>query len=155
MPNARSPEIGTKSDKTVIGAVEPVEINRQVSAKPAGRRRPQDGQGHSFGCRFRVENRGSQPVRLMGRRWRLCDAFHHLTELHGPCIPGQQPKIQPGSSYSFQVTLGLATEWGSLSGALNFEGSVGEVYEVAFEELLLTPRGMVTSDRAHLSQSSL
>lgn len=113
MSQARLPETDTNSQTLVIGAVDDVRVEIEVSTRPARQQdsRKADRAAHAFQCRFKVSNCGVQPVRLMARRWRLCDAYHHLKELHGPCIPGQQPIIQPGASYSFQVRLTMATEW--------------------------------------------
>ena len=93
----------------------------------------------SFSCRLSVTNNLEVPFRLMTRHLSVCDAYHHLKELHGPCIPGQQPTIQPGASYTFPIAIGLPTEWGSLSGSLRLEDPQGDIVDISFERILLTP----------------
>ncbi len=155
MSQTRLPQTDTQFPSKVIGVVDDVRVEIEVSTHAALNCNRREGEGFPFRCRFRVSNDGPQPVRLMARRWRLCDAYHHLKELHGPCIPGQQPVIQPGASYNFQVTLRLATEWGSLSGSLHFECVGGKNHEVAFEEQLLVPRGHLQAADAQLSAGQL
>jgi ApaG protein len=155
MSKARLPEADTAQPKHVLGELDDVRIEVEVGTRSAaGSNRENEGT-YAFLCRFKVSNCGSKPVRLMARRWRLCDAYHHLKELHGPCIPGQQPVILPGASYSFQVTLVLPTEWGDFSGSIHIEDYEGKAHEVAFAPQMLVPGQGMPQAQPQLSPTSL
>ena len=99
-----------------------------------------------FSCCLSVTNNSQAPLRLMTRHLSICDAYHHLKELHGPCILGQRPSIQPGASYTFPIVIGLPTKWGSLSGSLRLEDSLGDIVDIPFERILLTPGSESTAE---------
>ncbi len=155
MSQARLPEVDTTQPKLVLGEMGDVRVEIEVGARSKARSTRENEGAFAFQCRFKVSNCGAKPVRLMARRWRLCDAYHHLKELHGPCIPGQQPVIQPGANYNFQVTLVLPTEWGDFSGSLHFEDYEGQAHEVAFAPLMLVPGPALPQAQPQLSPTSL
>lgn len=155
MSQARLPEAEAQVAKQILGELDDVRVEIEVGTRALHPGRDGQEDHYSFRCRFKVSNCGAQPVRLMARRWRLCDAYHHLKELHGPCIPGQQPVIQPGANYSFQVTLALATEWGDFSGSLHFECHDGRSHEIAFEQQMLVPRPGMAVREPQMSPSNL
>jgi ApaG protein len=96
-------------------------------------------QEFAFSLWVSVHNPGPSSVRLLSRRWQYCDAFHHQTDLNGPCVSGQQPEILPGATYSFAASVVLLTEWGSLEGCLRFLDCQGALFEVEFERVMLVP----------------
>ncbi|MEM9670705.1 MAG: Co2+/Mg2+ efflux protein ApaG [Pseudomonadota bacterium] len=69
-----------------------------------------------FGYRIKIENRGSNPIRLMNRHWDITDSSGHTAEFDGEGVVGQQPLIAPGGSFEYGSAAPLATLNGSMVG---------------------------------------
>ena len=50
--------------------------------------------------RVRIENHGSDTVRLLRRTWQITDARGRTQHVHGPGVVGEQPLLSPGQSPS-------------------------------------------------------
>src|SRR4030088_3521335 len=46
--------------------------------------------------RVRIENQGSDTVRLLRRTWQITDARGRTQHVHGPGVVGEQPVLNPG-----------------------------------------------------------
>ena len=81
------------SDTTTNG------IRVQVEARYlAEQSSPRDNQ-FLFAYRIRIVNEGAETAQLVSRRWVITDADGHVEHVEGPGVVGEQPVLEPGSSF--------------------------------------------------------
>lgn len=96
------------------------EITGEISIKVETRylkEHPATDEGKfAFSYRITITNLYESEVQLLHRHWLITDANAKRTEVNGPGVVGQQPKI--GSGKSFQYTSGaiLETPVGTMEG---------------------------------------
>jgi ApaG protein len=80
----------------------------------------------------RIENHGSETVRLLRRTWQITDARGRTQHVHGPGVVGKQPVLGPGQSFEYTSGTPLDTPSGFMVGAYHMvvPGS-GETFDVA------------------------
>jgi ApaG protein len=92
--------------------------------------------------RVRIENHGSDTVRLLRRTWQITDARGRTQHVHGPGVVGEQPTLGPGQSFEYTSGTPLDTPSGFMVGAYHMvvPGS-GENFDVAIPAFSLdSPR---------------
>lgn len=93
---------------------------------------------------IRIENGRMAPVQLLMRRWIISDGRGALYHREGEGVVGEQPVIQPGSSYDYVSGCPLATPTGWMEGSyimLGGDGSMMEVHIPRFALLAGTMQG--------------
>jgi ApaG protein len=82
--------------------------------------------------RVRIENQGTDTVRLLRRTWQITDARGRTQHVHGPGVVGEQPVLDPGQSFEYTSGTPLETPSGFMVGAYHMvvPGS-GENFDVA------------------------
>jgi len=88
-----------------------------------------------------IVNLSAGPVQLVARRWEITDARGHCEEVRGPGVVGEQPTIQPGSSYSYASGCPLGTASGSMVGGYSMVDDNGRMFEVAIPAFSLDVPG--------------
>lgn len=78
-----------------------------------------------------IENRGESPVQLLSRYWRITDARGRVREVRGDGVIGEQPVINPGSSFEYTSGAPLETASGFMSGAYQMRDAAGKLFEAA------------------------
>lgn len=79
-----------------------------------------------------IENRSSDPVRLVSRFWRITDENGISQEVRGPGVIGQQPVIEPGQSFRYTSAAPLAAPSGVMFGIYSMQRmDNGEAFDVA------------------------
>ncbi len=82
--------------------------------------------------RVRIENHGSETVRLLSRYWRITDAMGRIQEVRGAGVVGEQPVLQPGQAFEYQSWTPLQTPSGIMNGHYRMEDrDSGEMFDVA------------------------
>ena len=102
-------------------AVEPDFLDDQ-SQPEAGR--------YLWAYRVTIENRGATPVQLMSRYWRITDARGRVREVRGDGVVGEQPVIEPGSSFQYTSGAPLETACGFMTGKYTMRDAAGRGFEV-------------------------
>lgn len=64
-----------------------------------------------------ITNESDRRVRLLSRRWRIIDADGEERVVEGDGVIGEQPTIEPGTSYSYSSWCPLPTRWGTMEGS--------------------------------------
>lgn len=103
--------------------------NIRISVRPsflAEQSRPAAGR-YVFGYAVRIENVGSQRVRLTHRRWQIHDSVDggRDEEVQGEGVVGEQPQLEPGAVYEYRSYCILKSPSGSMHGAYRFEAEDG------------------------------
>lgn len=74
-----------------------------------------------FAYRITIENLGAIPVKLLRRHWHIIDSNGLFREVEGEGVVGQQPIIEPGSTYQYVSACNLRTEMGKMFGTYEME----------------------------------
>ncbi len=93
-----------------------------------------------FGYHIRIENGGSESIRLLRRRWLIHHAEERAETVEGDGVIGQQPLIPAGSSHAYSSFCILTTFEGSMEGSYTMERPDGEVIEVQIPRFVLRAR---------------
>ena len=70
-----------------------------------------------FAYTITISNRSASAVRLLSRHWRITDANNRVQEVRGDGVVGEQPLIEPGSSYRYTSGSMLETPVGTMEGS--------------------------------------
>jgi ApaG protein len=81
--------------------------------------------------RVRIENTGTETVRLINRFWRITDCHGRVQEVRGPGVVGEQPLLPPGGTFEYASGTPLSAPSGIMVGAYEMEADGGERFEVA------------------------
>jgi ApaG protein len=74
-----------------------------------------------FAYRITIENTGLFPVMLQRRHWHIVESNGSHREVEGEGVVGQQPIIEPGSSYQYVSAANLTTDIGKMYGTYQME----------------------------------
>ena len=85
----------------------------------------------------RVENRGTTPVQLLARYWRIVDGRGNIHEVRGQGVVGDMPVILPGESYDYVSGCPLDTSSGSMSGRYELSDEQGTRFAIAIPDFAL------------------
>jgi ApaG protein len=89
---------------------------------------------------IRVENDGDVPVQLLTRHWVITDGRGARHTVEGEGVVGEQPLIEPGSSYDYVSGCPLATPTGAMQGSYRMVDADGSTFDVAIPRFsLLAP----------------
>ncbi len=88
------PPLSDATGASVFATVDAVEYMPAMDAPPE---RP-----HPFAYAVTIQNRSARAVRVVGRKWVVREADGRVTVVEGDGVVGQMPRIEPGSSFSYQ-----------------------------------------------------
>lgn len=107
--------------RAILVRVEPQFLDEQSS--------PEDH--HYFWAYYvEIENKGSEPVQLLGRHWRITNSHGAIQEVNGEGVVGEQPVILPGEVYSYTSGAPLGTPSGFMDGEYQMESPNGDDFLV-------------------------
>jgi ApaG protein len=125
------------SDTTTNG------IRVQVEARYlADQSSPRDNH-YLFAYRIRILNEGAETAQLISRRWVITDADGHVEHVHGPGVVGEQPVLEPGSSFEYTSFCPLRTSVGTMQGTYQMVRSNGDGFDAVIAPFTLaTPNAL-------------
>jgi ApaG protein len=85
----------------------------------------------------RIENEGEQAVQLLTRRWIIIDGRGARHSVEGEGVVGEQPLIEPGSSFDYVSGCPLATPTGSMRGSYRMVAADGDSFDVEIPRFAL------------------
>lgn len=92
-----------------------------------------------FAYTITLSNEGEQAVKLISRHWIITDANHHVQEVKGKGVVGEQPTINPGQSFEYTSGTVLATQVGTMSGSYKMALlEDGSEFNVAIPQFVLS-----------------
>ncbi len=81
--------------------------------------------------RVRIENHGSDNVRLLRRTWHITDSRGRTQHVAGDGVLGEQPQLDPGEAYEYTSGTPLETPSGFMTGAYHMVSvASGEPFDV-------------------------
>ena len=81
--------------------------------------RPEEAH-YAFGYAVRIENVGTDNVRLVSRLWRIHDTGGQDLEVSGDGVVGQQPLLAPGGVHEYRSYCVLKSPRGAMEGHYTF-----------------------------------
>lgn len=91
----------------------------------------QPGERWFFLYTVTVANEGDEPVQLVSRRWIITDGTGEVQEVRGLGVVGEQPLLEPGSSFEYTSGCPLPTPFGSMVGSYQMVTDAGRRFDVA------------------------
>ena len=89
---------------------------------------PDEGR-YAFGYRIVIVNEGDVPAQLLRRHWIIIDGDGHREEVRGPGVVGEQPKLEPGQSFTYTSACPLETPFGTMHGTYQMVTNSGERFD--------------------------
>jgi ApaG protein len=84
---------------------------------------------YSFAYTITLTNSGSVPAQLLSRHWIITDSDHHVQEVKGLGVVGQQPLLKPGESFEYTSGASLPTAVGTMRGTYQMVAEDGHAFE--------------------------
>jgi ApaG protein len=78
---------------------------------------------------IRITNAGESAVQLLNRHWTIVDGTGHTQEVHGPGVVGEQPTLEPNTSFEYTSGCPLPTPFGSMAGSFDMQRGDGTQFE--------------------------
>ena len=116
--------------------INPVKIDIQTEYMPS-QSSPRE-QRYAFAYTITITNQGEQPVQLLSRHWVITDGNNQVQEVRGEGVVGEQPVIEPGTSYRYTSGAVLDTAVGSMEGSYQMVNDAGEHFEAPIPPFGLT-----------------
>jgi ApaG protein len=92
---------------------------------------------------IRIENGGRGAVQLVSREWSIVDGRGARHDVAGEGVVGEQPVIEPGSSFDYVSGCPLTTPTGHMEGRYHMVGADGSTFAVAIPRFpLIAPAVM-------------
>ena len=91
----------------------------------------QPGERWFFLYTVNVANEGDEPVQLVSRHWIITDGTGEVQEVRGLGVVGEQPLLEPGSSFEYTSGCPLPTPFGSMVGSYQMVTDAGRRFDVA------------------------
>jgi ApaG protein len=79
----------------------------------------------------RIENLGTETVKLETRHWRITDAAGRMQEVNAPGVVGEKPVLEPGQSFEYKSGTPLPTPSGIMVGSYGMQTAAGESFTIA------------------------
>ena len=89
---------------------------------------PRQGQ-FLFAYHITISNVGVETAQLLSRHWIITDAEGEVQEFRGPGVVGEQPVLEPGTSYEYTSYCPLKTNVGTMQGTYTMVRPGGEQFE--------------------------
>lgn len=104
-------------------------VNIEVTTHYLDKQSDPDSKRYVFSYHITITNHNPVPVQLLNRQWLITDGNQHVQEVKGEGVVGEQPLIEPESSYSYTSGAVLATSVGSMQGYYEMITDEGELFK--------------------------
>ncbi len=91
-----------------------------------------------FAYTITVTNTGTVAVRLLSRHWIITDGDHHVQEVKGQGVVGQQPLLAPGESFEYTSGANLPTAVGTMRGTYQMVADDGLAFDAVIAPFTLS-----------------
>lgn len=91
-----------------------------------------------FAYTITITNQGEQTVQLLSRHWIITDANHHVQEVRGKGVVGEQPVLKQGQSFEYTSGTVLATQVGTMTGSYQMLPENGAEFSVPIPQFVLS-----------------
>ncbi len=91
-----------------------------------------------FAYTITVTNTGAVAAQLISRHWIITDGDHHVQEVRGLGVVGQQPLLKPGESFEYTSGTHLATPVGTMRGTYQMVAEDGRTFDAPIPPFTLS-----------------
>jgi len=119
------------------------ELRIEVATKYVVEQSAPDVDRYVFAYTITIENRGDVPARLLSRHWVITDANGKVQEVRGDGVVGEQPRLDPGESYSYSSGAILETPVGAMQGSYYMQADNGTSFEAPIPPFTLAVPGVL------------
>lgn len=91
-----------------------------------------------FSYTITITNTGREPVKLVSRHWIITDADHHVQEVRGQGVVGEQPLLKPTQSFEYTSGTVLTTQVGTMRGSYQMITEDGTEFDVEIPQFVLS-----------------
>jgi len=91
-----------------------------------------------FAYTIELSNAGQLAVQLLSRHWIITDANHHVQEVRGKGVVGEQPTLTPGQKFEYSSGTVLATQVGTMHGSYRMLAEDGTEFDAAIPQFVLS-----------------
>jgi len=91
-----------------------------------------------FAYTIQLNNASQVAVQLISRHWVITDANHHVQEVRGKGVVGEQPNLKPGQSFEYSSGTVLATQVGTMSGSYRMLAEDGTEFDAPIPQFVLS-----------------
>ena len=93
---------------------------------------------YAFAYTITLTNTGTVAAQLLSRQWIITDSDHHVQEVKGMGVVGQQPRLKPGESFEYTSGASIATPVGTMRGAYQMVAEDGHGFEAGIPVFTLS-----------------
>ncbi len=104
-----------------------IRVQVQSEYSPS-RSAPKDGHWF-FLYTITITNEGEEAATLVQRQWVITNAKGEASEVQGPGVVGEQPRLEPGNTFEYTSACPLDTSFGTLAGTYKFERENGQSFD--------------------------
>jgi len=97
-----------------------------------------DADQFAFAYTITITNVGSQAARLLSRHWIIIDGNNKTQEVKGDGVVGEQPYLQPGTSFQYTSGTMMPTPVGTMQGSYQMISEDGTSFEADIPVFLLS-----------------
>jgi ApaG protein len=91
-----------------------------------------------FAYTITITNTGAIAATLVSRHWIITDADHHVQEVKGLGVVGQQPRLNPGESYEYTSGASIPTPVGTMRGTYQMRAEDGSEFDAVIPPFTLS-----------------
>lgn len=91
-----------------------------------------------FAYTITVTNAGTVAAQLVSRHWIITDSDHHVQEVKGAGVVGQQPLLKPGESFEYTSGANLTTPVGTMRGSYQMIAEDGHAFDAEIPSFTLS-----------------
>lgn len=110
----------------------------QVKVKYLPEQSDEAGNRFVFSYTINIANHGEVSARLISRHWVITDANHHVQEVRGQGVVGEQPMLAPNQSFEYTSGTVLSTQVGTMQGSYQMQTDDGALFEVTIPQFVLS-----------------
>jgi ApaG protein len=112
----------------------------QVAVRTAyveGQSAPRENR-YVFAYTVTITNTGEVPAKLLTRHWIIQDANNKIQEVRGAGVVGEQPYLEPGTSFEYTSGTVLETPLGEMRGSYQMITDDGVEFDAEIPAFVLT-----------------
>lgn len=92
---------------------------------------------YAFGYEITITNRMDIAVQLLNRHWIITHGNGYIQEVKGEGVVGEQPRLEPGQSFTYSSGALIPTPIGSMAGSYDFITDGGASIQAEIPEFVL------------------
>ena len=95
----------------------------------------------AFSYSIAIHNTGTLPAKLLSRHWLITNGDGQVQEVRGAGVVGQQPRIEPGETYSYTSGSVMTTRVGTMQGSYQMLATDGNKFDAIISPFRLAVPG--------------